>query len=274
MKMTLFIKLACTIFVTLTTYTQAFVSTRSSNRLVTFYGRNGLSKVSQVESSLVAFAKKKRRRKNSQINEDLKVTPKPSVTSEDENEDEDFLPDFDLDEEAELSSASSGDIANIPAKSQSSFDLNDPKVLEAMKGTSKGRGVPSMNDLVVDRDLEKRFQFDSSVVKDQSLPTNLANIAKNPDRKKIGKKAARTEARRRAAVEAKEAEEESESFFSKFSLGQKDGEFSYLKLVEQGTWACIYALIAWEVYLNTPLFSRAGPLAPVVYSSPSELFII
>lgn len=30
-------------------------------------------------------------------------------------------------------------------------------------------------------------------------------------------------------------------------------------------WAGIYILIGWEFYINSPLFERAAPLAPVVF---------
>lgn len=30
-------------------------------------------------------------------------------------------------------------------------------------------------------------------------------------------------------------------------------------------WLGIYLLIGWEVYINSPLFDRAAPLAPLVF---------
>ena len=37
------------------------------------------------------------------------------------------------------------------------------------------------------------------------------------------------------------------------------------KLLEAGTWLGIFLLVAWEFYINSPLFDRAAPMAPVVY---------
>lgn len=42
-------------------------------------------------------------------------------------------------------------------------------------------------------------------------------------------------------------------------------EVNYLKLLENGTWAGIGALFLWEIYINSPLFDRAAPMAPIVY---------
>lgn len=41
--------------------------------------------------------------------------------------------------------------------------------------------------------------------------------------------------------------------------------FILFQLLEQGAWLGIYSLVGWEVYINTPLFDRAGPMAPIVY---------
>mmetsp|Transcript_24645 Transcript_24645/g.23668 ORF Transcript_24645/g.23668 Transcript_24645/m.23668 type:complete len:264 (-) Transcript_24645:64-855(-) len=261
-KMALF-QLVCTILLIVTSYTQAFTSHRTNNRHFSIHKGNSLPTAPRTESSLIAFAKKRRRRKDSQINKDVMESPKSEVL---ENDDENALPEFDLNEDVDI-------FTSTTKQKSSPMDMSDPKVLEAMKGTSKVRGVRATNNLVKDRDLEKRFQFDSSEVKDQSLPTNLAGVGKNTERK-IGKKAARTEARKSAAIEAKQVEEESESFLSKLSIGQVDGEFNYVKFVEQGTWFSIYALVGWEIYINTPLFDRAGTLSPVVFESPSQIFLI
>lgn len=194
----------------------------------------------------------------------------PSVDAND-------LPDFDLEEDTSSSATelSGGDMSlNNSAKNSVTMDLNDPKVLDAMKGTSKKRGDRISKALTRDQELEKRFQFAGKEIKDPTLPTNLASIRSESGTKQtVGKKAARNEARRRAAIEAKESENDAESFLSKLPVGQKDGKLNYLKLVEQGTWAGIFLLVAWEVYINTPIFNRAAPLSPVVFESPDQLFL-
>jgi hypothetical protein len=46
---------------------------------------------------------------------------------------------------------------------------------------------------------------------------------------------------------------------------KSDRESSELKLVENATWLGIFLLVAWEIYINSPFFERAAPLAPIVY---------
>ena len=42
-------------------------------------------------------------------------------------------------------------------------------------------------------------------------------------------------------------------------------DMSAIDYLQTITWGCLYALIAWEVYINSPFFERAAPMAPVVY---------
>ena len=83
---------------------------------------------------------------------------------------------------------------------------------------------------------------------------------------KVGSKRARAEARRAAAIEAERAAEEEKSFLQKVPqfLDEK-GEVSPIKILESGTWVGIGILVLWEVYINSPFFERAAPMAPVVY---------
>eukprot|EP00977_Amphora_coffeiformis_P010979 scaffold2614_cov132-Amphora_coffeaeformis.AAC.6 len=46
-----------------------------------------------------------------------------------------------------------------------------------------------------------------------------------------------------------------------FSLDSLSG----VKILETGTWVGIALLVVWEIYINSPLFERAAPMAPVVY---------
>ena len=205
----------------------AFVLPKS-NGLSSVFHIDGLQRTNNDDRVTILWAKKKRRRRKSIQNNENDVSEKlPSLDAND-------LPDFDLEEDLPSSATDlSGDDVPIrnSAKTSASMDLNDPKVLEAMKGTSKKRGDRMSKALVRDQELEKRFQFDRSDVKDSTLPTNLASVRSESGTKPtIGKKAARNEARRRAAIEAKEAEMDAESFLSKLPVGQKDGKFNYLKV--------------------------------------------
>ncbi|GMI36187.1 hypothetical protein TrCOL_g6975 [Triparma columacea] len=52
------------------------------------------------------------------------------------------------------------------------------------------------------------------------------------------------------------------SGLSWFRLGD---DLTFIKVVEKATWAGIAGLVIWEAYINSPLFERAAPMAPVVY---------
>lgn len=61
-------------------------------------------------------------------------------------------------------------------------------------------------------------------------------------------------------------DDEDDNIFSKLPfITNERGKIEPLKLLEAATWTCIIALVLWEVYINSPLFSRAAPIIPVVY---------
>jgi hypothetical protein len=104
----------------------------------------------------------------------------------------------------------------------------------------------------------------------------------------VGTKKARQAVRKAAAIASKEEEEE-ESILSKlpFVIDEKGevnavkvccrtirkcrfnrsfpANFMSLQVLEAGAWLGIFSLVAWEFYINSPLFDRAGPMAPVIY---------
>lgn len=207
-------------------------------------------------SSALNMAKKKRKRKAPVS--DVSSRSTPSIEVNDSSEDDDDLPDFDLTPTVQSSEASP--VGN-------SFESNDELIAKAMKGSSKnqGKAPSSVEDLISDRSLEKSFQFDSSNVKEK-LPTfsDVSNKSAKAGGEgvKIGKKAARAEARRAAAIEANKKDE---GLLSRFLGGNEESSFDWLEIVKNGTWVGIFLLIAWEIFINTPLFERAGPLVPVVY---------
>jgi len=190
-------------------------------------------------TSVLHMAKKKRRRRK-----DIPSTPSSSVDSDDD------LPDFDLDD-------NDGEGNAAPKKLQ---PVDPDAITDVMMGSQKPLG--SVKDLISDRSLEKAFQFDEP---DNPLP-DLGEL-KSPQ--PVGKKKARQEARRAAAV----AEEDETSIVDSVSdaLGslpflKSDRESSSLKLVENATWLGIFLLVAWELYINSPFFERAAPIAPIVYN--------
>ena len=179
------------------------------------------------------------------------------------------------------------EVAMTSDPSDASVDMSNPKVMEAMKGSMPGvSSAGSTEDLLRNRALEKSFKFDDTNVK-EDLPS-LGQLSGKKGRggvdgstssntepsssgsfvveQKVGSKRARAEARRAAAIEAERAAEEEKSFLQKVPqfLDEK-GEVSAIKILESGTWVGIGILVLWEVYINSPLFERAAPMAPVVY---------
>eukprot|EP00526_Cylindrotheca_closterium_P019888 CAMPEP_0113660980 /NCGR_PEP_ID=MMETSP0017_2-20120614/33189_1 /TAXON_ID=2856 /ORGANISM="Cylindrotheca closterium" /LENGTH=229 /DNA_ID=CAMNT_0000575651 /DNA_START=39 /DNA_END=729 /DNA_ORIENTATION=+ /assembly_acc=CAM_ASM_000147 len=182
-------------------------------------------------------AKKKSRRKRKEPKEDL--------------------PDFELD----------GDDGALP-----DFDLGeeDAPVKPAAKKPTETTDFPlnatpaaSLDDLIADRKLESKFVFDESV-EDKSIP-DFVDFAGPSDSAPPapGSKAERRAQRKAAAIARVEAEKES-TFDIPF-ITDESGKISGLKILEAGAWAGIFLLIGWEVYINSPFFDRAGPMAPVVF---------
>ena len=250
---------------------------------------------------MTAEGKKKRRRKR----KDGKTpstgsdeTPSVPIVSDDGE-----LPGFDLGDDEQVeefkmeptkaeapanaasSSMEASEVAMASDPSEASVDMSNPKVMEAMKGSMPGvASAGSTEDLLRNRDLEKSFKFDDANVK-EDLPS-LGQLAGKKGRsgsstssstepsspgsfvveQKVGSKRARAEARRAAAIEAERAAEEEKSFLQNVPqfLDEK-GEVSAIKILESGTWVGIGILVLWEVYINSPFFERAAPMAPVVY---------
>lgn len=207
-------------------------------------------------------AKKRRRRKES------------SSKSSDETGDDD-LPDFDLKEEEAPSSGQKA--GNPPPTITTSAD--GAAITAAMMGSSNSPSNRSVRDLLSDRSLEDKVSFDDEEAiasAAEELP-DLIQMGRQARGLAVetsptgagGKKQARR-VQRQAAAEAKQAQEEDANplitFLADVSFLQDDeGKVTGVKILEAGTWAGIYLLVAWEFYINSPLFDRAAPLSPVVY---------
>lgn len=266
-------------------------STITSSTSTSWYRQHSLS-----STELSASKKRRRRRKDTSSSEPTQ-NANEGITTDSEQiplKDIDELPDFDLDEELEIqqkesgmptpSSVSATSVSSAPKQDPASFNANDPAVLDAMKATNMDKssaGTLSTKDLLRsrNRELEQKFVVNELT---QDLPTNLndlrnrnSGMSQGTGEVKIGKKAARAAARKAAAIEAKESELQEGGLLSNVSFLQgEDGKpKSPIKLLEEGTWACIYILVAWEVYINSPFFERAAPLAPVVFETP-DMFLI
>lgn len=197
----------------------------------------------QNDFSPIQLAAKKRRRKKS-------TSEGPSNPSN-----SDDLPDFDIEENM-------GDDKASSSKPKRSVSSDPDEITSAMMG-SANKPTRSVDELISDRSLEKNFQFDEK--EDNSLP-DLAAIAQQQQNDGMGKKRAKQEARKAAAMARKDDEDEQVNPLKSipFILDEK-GEVSAVKILEAGAWLGIGLLVLWEVYINSPLFDRQAPLAPFVF---------
>ena len=186
----------------------------------------------------------------------------------------DELPDFDLDDEENEKSSNDIQSAKRGASKAPSSSGGDPfgEISANMMGSVSGP-TKSVRELLTDRALESKLKFDEITEEGESLPDLAAMSRQQREIERqtglpspLSTKRERQEARRAAAVASKEEEEATESLLAKLPLiRDESGKISPLKILENGTWTCIAALVIWEVYLNSPLFQRAAPMAPVVY---------
>ena len=213
--------------------TTAFVSLRNprcvnGGELNKLPSCHTLKLADESTTSLFAQKKKRRRRKNKP------ASPNQSIADSDEG---DELPDFDLIEDIDLiemqqekeASTSNSISPSSPGvgvnPSSKSIDVNDPEVLAAMrssKGAESMGGGLSTRDLIRsrNRELEERLVVNDIV---EEMPS-LADYTKGKGTTSgVGKKAARREARRAAAIEAEGVEPE-ESFLDKLPFFKKDEE--------------------------------------------------
>ena len=132
---------------------------------------------------------------------------------------------------------------------------------------------PSTGPLRVDRSLEATFEFDKV-----ETPLPRPSLSKRKAKRAFAGQQASTEAAdTRSFAERFEASSTPEPAppldpISKLRsmVAPKDNNkpkepFNFVKLIENSTWIGIGALVLWEVYINSPLFERAAPMAPVVY---------
>lgn len=215
-------------------------------------------------------AKKKRRRK-------------------DESDESSDLPEFELIEDIELVEANT---PTVKKKASSSSSVSSASSLDGslevtpamMSRSSSIQPTKSVRELITDRSLEKKLQFDEEdVVTDPSgaaIP-DLVELARqqrqqtqqssSSDPSEMSKRA--RQAARRAELASQSAQEEEESNLAENVLSKlpiqvtnEEGKVEPIKLLEAGTWLGIFLLVAWELYLNSPFFERAAPMAPVVYT--------
>jgi len=228
-------------------------------------------------SSVILAAKKKRRRRrrtqnDTTIPDDGDVDPENVVSIPDPvsvpNNNE--LPDFDLETEEEKEEEQ----RQQRAKRISS---NPDEITPAMISTGN-TPLRSLDELIMDRSLESKFEFDEP--ENPSVPdfiqlaqesSSSSSLADNSNTVvpvgSMGKKKQRQAERIANAIRLKEEEEKAgANILSNIPMFlDGDGKFRATKVLESGAWLGIYLLIGWEVYINSPLFDRAAPLAPLVF---------
>ncbi len=214
-----------------------------------------------TSTSLSAQKKKRRRRKDNPSPNPAPSSPAPVAPMPITDGDE--LPDFDLVEDIDLIEAKAAASATAASATTSeptagvaptsiSLDTSDPDVLAAMRSTSMppGGGGSSTRDLLRsrNRDLENKLVVNEIT---EAVPS-LGEYMTSPNRKNkgdapgspggLGKKAARREARRAAAMEAEQADMEEEGFMDKLPFfKKKEGEESKSPIK-----VCIY-VCAWSI---------------------------
>lgn len=212
---------------------------------------------SSSSSLLVTHAKRKRRRKDGDGEEDDDDSSFSIESSSSSTSSSNDLPDFDLKEDEPL----------LPQKKKTTDPMAEDIGMISRRSSSSLKPARSVDQLIKDRALESKFVFDDSASAGGEELPDLAVIASS-QRSSSDKKARKQQAIERAAAAASESEASSGSNILEmvpFFVDEKTGKVTALKMLEAGTWAGIGLLVAWEVYINSPLFDRAAPMAPVVY---------
>lgn len=191
-------------------------------------------------------SKKKRRRRN-------------KSTEEEGDEEESDLPDFDLDEPRNNNEESSV-VRKVVA---TTTHTNPDEITPNMMGTDKSKPVRSVKELLADRSLEKMLLFDEENDPATETLPDLADLAA-ASQPQVSKKKVRQAERKATAVASKAEEEENPLSKIPFLTNDK-GKVQVMKIVEAGTWLAIALMVGWELYINSPLFERVAPMAPVVY---------
>lgn len=212
-------------------------------------------------------AKQQRRRRRRQ---DFPDNDNDASASTNTNGDD--LPDFDLIEDVSDATQSSSSLSrnadtNNPSGSQPTSEMN--YVTSNMMKRNTNTSTRSVSDLLKDRSLESKFVFEGESTVDlpdlskRTAPT--ATTVTNPDNINKLPKRERDEARRQAARARDEAKANSAEIRTIPFLTDETGKITGFKVLETGTWLGIFLLVAWEIYLNSPFFDRAAPMAPIVY---------
>ena len=230
--------------------------------------------------------RKRRRRKEASDDNNASDTDRSTTT---ENGRINELPDFDINDDEVIASSAAATTKNTGAVVDPLIGtITSNMMASTPAATATNRAVTSsilsVNELR-DRSLEQKLEilYDETEKPTEDLP-DLLTLQK--ERKKVtteqiilsassmSKKERQTLARQQQDMEQEQskkamlnAQETDDNLFSKlpFITNDETGKVEPLKLLEAATWTCIIALVLWEVYINSPFFSRAAPIIPIVY---------
>lgn len=232
--------------------TNASVGFVLSDRRPTALAASINTSIESSNPSVSALSAKKRRRRKDKA---------PDTALSDD------LPDFDIAEDEEPDLPKKTTTATAANRVVATTEQGEQITVAMMGNTQQQQSTKSVRDLINDRSLEQKLNFDTEDTGDLPDLMKLAQQQQGEGAEPSGKKKARQAARQAAAAARQQEEEDSVQSLLKqvpFLLNEK-GEVSAVKILEAGTWAGIGLLVAWEVYINSPFFERAAPVIPVVY---------
>jgi hypothetical protein len=178
----------------------------------------------------------------------------------------DELPDFDLSDDLEESTTDSTSAISKDKSVPPSQKSIDGLIISPEMMGSANKPARSIRELINDRAIEKKFNFDAENA-DTSIP-DLAEIFKQREANRRNRQPDSGRQPVTLPTTKQVATEDSNVGFIKkvpFILDEVTGEITPLSVLTAGTWLGIFLLVAWEVYINSPLFDRAAPMTPVVY---------
>ena len=219
--------------------------------------------------------RKRRRRKD----------PSDDSIEEDSDEGMNELPDFDLQDDGMSTTNQRSGATTASSSSPASPMAADPllgPISSNMMATpsSSNRSPSSVNDLLRDRSLEQKLErlYDEGGKEDEEALPDLLSLQKKQSSppetsaSSLSKRERQILARQQQDEEQQkllqnaQKEEDFGALFSKLPfITNEQGKVTPIKILETATWACIIALILWELYINSPFFTRAAPIIPVVY---------
>jgi len=237
----------------------AFIAPSTTTTTTTSSSSTSTTTTTTTSSTCLYSTPRKRRRRR-----------KKPLPNQDGGEDE--LPDFDLfeddEEESTKNAIKKGMDPELARKgitpAQMAINSNTQLLLEEEEEEETTNfmlpdEVANLENIVLDEKLEKLI-MSQTLLDPTTSTTNVQGGGGG------GKKKARQQARKAAAIERNRLEEEANAPGLLSFLEDENGDITGLKVVESGTWAAIGILVAWEIYINSPLFDRAAPIAPFVYN--------